>query len=216
MILDGMVKTAAVYPFEYPSLTMSGPSILASMAASAMAEPDTPPINALRMTLTWARPPRMCPVNTEAKFISRWVSPVAFIRLAEKMSSGMANSGKFWVWEMASWTVKVNGSESAYCKKNAVPEIPMATAMGMPVMRKTTNKIKTSSTFTPFPAQPSRCCRATSCRVHGSNFIKGCPDVQRSGNGHEQTAQRNDRTVGLRRTAMRSAPAPQDRLPRRR
>ena len=44
----------------------------------------------------------------------------------------------------------VNGRESVYWRKNAAPEIPMANAIGIPIMRKTTNRITTRSTFTSF------------------------------------------------------------------
>ncbi len=51
------LMTFAVYPFEYPRSIMSGPSTRASIEASAMAEPETPPMQVERTTLTCASPP---------------------------------------------------------------------------------------------------------------------------------------------------------------
>ena len=59
-----------------PFFTISGTSILASMAASAMLEPDRPPIRVDSRMLTWARPPRIRPVTTSQKSIIREVTPV--------------------------------------------------------------------------------------------------------------------------------------------
>ena len=59
----------------YPSLVISGTSIFASMAASALAEPDRPPIKAERTMLTWPMPPRMWPTSRFARFKRRRVMP---------------------------------------------------------------------------------------------------------------------------------------------
>ena len=58
--------TQPVKPFGYPCFIMSGPRTRASIAASAFAEPETPPIRVERTTLTCASPPFMCPVRAIA------------------------------------------------------------------------------------------------------------------------------------------------------
>ena len=60
---------------EKPFFSISGTSILASMAASARLEPDRPPISVDRRTFTWARPPGRRPVTAEQKFMIRLVTP---------------------------------------------------------------------------------------------------------------------------------------------
>ena len=58
---------------------MDGPKNLASMDASATAEPEMPPIRALSIMDTWARPPTRWPVRVLAKFTSLSVIPAAFM-----------------------------------------------------------------------------------------------------------------------------------------
>jgi hypothetical protein len=76
---------------------MAGPSRRDSIAASATAEPEMPPIRALRTIETWARPPIIQPVSRRAKISSRSVMPVMFIRLPARMKNGTASSGNDWV-----------------------------------------------------------------------------------------------------------------------
>jgi hypothetical protein len=45
------------------------------MAASALADPDTPPIMVLSTTFTCANPPTICPVSTSAICISLELIP---------------------------------------------------------------------------------------------------------------------------------------------
>ena len=51
VISEVNVRTFTENPLEYPLFIMSGPRSRASMAASAVAEPDTPPIRVLKTTL---------------------------------------------------------------------------------------------------------------------------------------------------------------------
>ncbi len=128
----------------------------ACMAASAIAEPETPPMSVLRTTLTCASPPRICPVSTADRVMSLWVRPVSFMRFAAKMKSGIASSGKFCVCEIASWMVMVKGSCPVYCRKKKVPEMPIANATGIPIARKTMNMIVTSSILSILPTPAAR------------------------------------------------------------
>ena len=61
--------------FEKPCFSISGTSILASMAASARLEPLRPPIRVDSSTFTCARPPGMRPVMAEQKSMMRDVTP---------------------------------------------------------------------------------------------------------------------------------------------
>ena len=89
--------TAAAQPGAYPRFVISGPKIRHSMAASATAEPDTPPIKVDSTTDTWPMEPYIWPVITLASFTKREVIPVLFIRLPAKMNSGIASMVKDWV-----------------------------------------------------------------------------------------------------------------------
>ena len=66
---------AAEKPLPYPRFSISGTSILHSIAASALAEPEQPPISMLSSTLICARPPGRCPVSASAKAISLSLMP---------------------------------------------------------------------------------------------------------------------------------------------
>ncbi len=79
------------------------------MAASAMHDPETPPMRVERMTFTWAREPRMCPTRTFARSNSRPVIPEPLSRFPAKMNSGTASRAKFWVWDTVSWMGIVKG-----------------------------------------------------------------------------------------------------------
>ena len=70
------------------------------MAASATAEPETPPIRVDSTQDTWPTEPYMWPHSTFARFIRRRVMPVAFIRLPARMNSGIASMVKLCVVEM--------------------------------------------------------------------------------------------------------------------
>jgi len=104
------------------------------MTASALAEPDTPPMRVLRMTLTWARLPAMCPTRTLDSFTSREVMPVAFMRFPAKMKRGMARSVKLWVWATMRCTEMEMGMLGVASMKTK-PASPMAKATGMPRKR---------------------------------------------------------------------------------
>lgn len=63
-----------------------------SIAASAVAEPEMPPIMVLITTETCARPPYIRRVSMEAKSRIRLVMPDSFIRLPAKMKNGTARN----------------------------------------------------------------------------------------------------------------------------
>ena len=69
------------------------------MAASATAEPDTPPISAESTIATCASPPAIQPVSTVDSLISRDVIPASFIRWPANTNSGTASSGNDCVTE---------------------------------------------------------------------------------------------------------------------
>ena len=58
-----------------PFFSISGTSILASIAASAKLEPDRPPIRVESSTFTCARPPHSRPVRISHKAMMRRVTP---------------------------------------------------------------------------------------------------------------------------------------------
>ena len=91
--------TPAENPLEYPLSIMPGPSTRESMVASPIAELVIPPSDAASTMLLCATPARICPVITEASFITRSVMPVSFNRLPAKTNSGMASSRKLCVCE---------------------------------------------------------------------------------------------------------------------
>lgn len=68
--------TAAEKARSKPRFSISGTSILHCMAASALEEPQRPPIRVERRTFTWARPPHIWPTQRSANFIMREVMPV--------------------------------------------------------------------------------------------------------------------------------------------
>ena len=61
---------------EKPRFVISGTSILASIAASARFEPESPPISVESRMATCARPPTKVPRSTLQKFMMRFVTPV--------------------------------------------------------------------------------------------------------------------------------------------
>ena len=66
LTIEEAAVIAAENPFEYPLFTISGTRTLHCIAASALAEPEIPPIKTLNSILTWASPPVKCPVKTSA------------------------------------------------------------------------------------------------------------------------------------------------------
>ena len=107
-MLGGMVATirpesplmAAAQPLEYPKRSISGPRIRVSMAASAAAEPETPPISVLSRQETCPMLPHICPVQALQKRVSRLVIPQEFIRLPARIKSGIASMVKLWEVEI--------------------------------------------------------------------------------------------------------------------
>ena len=172
-MLGGMVAvirelramTPPVYPFVKPRPIIEGPRMRASMAASATAAPDTPPIMALSTMLTWARPPTIHPVMVVAKEISRVVMPVAFIKLPASTKNGTASSGKAWVELAIRWTLMETGTKSDV-RKNRKLARPMLNATGMPRIMKTAKMHTTSSMVRP-PA-PRRWVAAAGRRFFGA------------------------------------------------
>ena len=81
----------------------------ASIAASATAAPEMPPISAESTIDTWARPPTIQPVSSRAKRSSRSVMPLVFIRLPARMKNGTASSGKDSVAPYMRWIATVIG-----------------------------------------------------------------------------------------------------------
>ena len=76
VIIEEAAVTTAEKGLEKPPRSISGTSIFASIAASANAEPDRPPISVESRTLTCARPPCILPVSTLQKSMMRRVTPV--------------------------------------------------------------------------------------------------------------------------------------------
>ena len=76
MIIEEAAVTTLENSREKPFFVISGTIILDSMAASAILEPDRPPMTVERRTFTWARPPGRRPVTTSQKSMIRCVTPV--------------------------------------------------------------------------------------------------------------------------------------------
>ena len=60
---------------EKPRFSISGTNILASIAASARLEPESPPIRVDSNTFTCAKPPVIRPVSTSQNCMTRAVTP---------------------------------------------------------------------------------------------------------------------------------------------
>ena len=103
----------------------------ASIAASATAEPETPPISADTTIATCARPPVIQPVITLASEMMRSVMPDAFIRLPASTNSGTASSGNDCVADAMRCTPICAGIVSEVRKKTRLAT-PTANATGMP------------------------------------------------------------------------------------
>ena len=76
VIIEDAAVTTVEKDLLIPFFSISGTSIFASIAASASADPDSPPISVESRILTWLRPPYMRPVSTEQKSMMRLVTPV--------------------------------------------------------------------------------------------------------------------------------------------
>src|SRR3546814_19255384 len=76
----------------------------ASIAASATADPDTPPISVDSTMQTCASPPAIHETRTFEQAISRTVIPVRFIMCPASTKNGTARSGKLGDAEAPCWT----------------------------------------------------------------------------------------------------------------
>jgi hypothetical protein len=114
----------------------------ACIAASAMADPDTPPMSVARRIETCARPPLRRPASTLARLRSSRVMPEWLRKLPAMMKSGIASSAKFCVCDTVSWIGMVEGSSGCW-RKNTQPEMPIANATGMPIASSNTNAMTT-------------------------------------------------------------------------
>ena len=65
--------------------------LLVFIAASAAADPETPPIRVLSRQETWPMLPHMWPVQALQNRVSRFVMPQEFIRLPARIKRGMAS-----------------------------------------------------------------------------------------------------------------------------
>ena len=74
------------------------------MAASALPDPDMPPMNTLLSTFTWARPPTRWPTSASASPRMRWLMPPRVITAPAKMKNGTARSGNDSVEATMRWT----------------------------------------------------------------------------------------------------------------
>jgi len=74
---------------------MPGPNTRESIAASPIAELVIPPSDAAITMLLCAIPARICPVRTDASFMTRSVIPVSLSKLPAKMNNGMASRRNF-------------------------------------------------------------------------------------------------------------------------
>ncbi len=92
VIMEVRLLTATMYPLLYPRFCISGPSRRVSIAASAVAEPEMPPIIVLMMTETCATPPHIRRVRAEANCRMRWVMPDSFISVPAKIKNGTARN----------------------------------------------------------------------------------------------------------------------------
>ena len=75
------------------------------MAASAVDEPETPPMSVDMTTLVWAIPPYMWRVTIAASPRSLSVIPHRFIRFPANMNSGTASRLTLCIWDSASCAI---------------------------------------------------------------------------------------------------------------
>ena len=127
----------------------------ASIAASATAEPETPPMNVDRRMQTWASPPAIQETSTFEASISRSVIPVLFIMCPARTKSGTARSGKLCDALATCWTPMEIGMKPEFRKKEK-PAMPMAKAIGMPSTKSPKKTMERSSMGVRCPGAPSR------------------------------------------------------------
>lgn len=76
VIIEDTAVTTVEKDLENPTFSISGTIIFDSIAASAILEPDRPPIKVDRRIFTCASPPVIRPVRTEQKSMILDVTPV--------------------------------------------------------------------------------------------------------------------------------------------
>ena len=103
----------------------------ASIAASATAEPETPPISVESRIATCASPPAIQPTATSETFSRRSVMPLSFIRWPASTKKGTARSGKLWLI-VAIFCTPIDIGMPAVVMKKTKPAMPVAKATGMP------------------------------------------------------------------------------------
>ena len=135
------------------------------MAASAIDDPVTPLISVESAIEVCASPPCMRPVSTVASFSRLVVMPELLRKLPARMNSGTASRAKFCVSVTVTWIGMVAGN-SGCCRKNSVPEMPMAKAIGMPSSSRTVKAIRTISMG---PFQPRHQQRGVIQAVHSTS-----------------------------------------------
>ena len=114
------------------------------MAASAIDEPVTPLIKVESAIEVCASPPCMRPVSTVASLSRLCEMPELFRKFPARINSGTASSAKFCVSVTVSWIGMVIGN-SGCCRKNNVPEMPIANANGIPSSINTVKAMRTIS-----------------------------------------------------------------------
>ena len=104
----------------------------AFIAASAIDDPVTPLIKVESAIEVCASPPCMRPVSTVASLRRLCEMPELLRKFPARINSGTASSAKFCVSVTVSWIGMVSGN-SGCCRKNNVPEMPIANANGIPI-----------------------------------------------------------------------------------
>ena len=79
-ITEEQAVTAVENSLSYPRFVISGTNTLLCMAASALAEPDNPPISVESTMFTCPSPPRRCPVKAPALQMPWQVTRVEYAR----------------------------------------------------------------------------------------------------------------------------------------
>ena len=101
MILGGMIPpiveltpvTAAEKAAGYPAFFMAGNTSAPTVAVSATTEPFMPAKNMLTRTLTWAKPPRIRPINALLKATKRSVIVALVISSPVNIKNAIAVKG---------------------------------------------------------------------------------------------------------------------------
>jgi hypothetical protein len=125
-------------------LVISGPNILDCIAASALAEPDTPLIRVDSTQESCPMLPYICPVITLANFSRREVMPVLFIKFPANINRGIASIVKLWLGLTTRCTTIDKGS-CGFMKKNNVLDKAMENATGIPKASKNKKTMTTTS-----------------------------------------------------------------------